>query len=189
MTGRLVATVVTLLVALATLAGPVAAAQSAQPYGAQAICRYTRTEGGKYGWTEAVFKKIVVKPPTLFSNSGASQRVGWQFVVSRSIFNEDGFGPWQVTYSSPIQKATATPTKAAALSKLTVGVTVPVVGQFESVFYQVGLKALWYAPNGKVQSKTSYVFPTYGMFVGKHDQGADAIDHYCPGLALQFYPH
>src|SRR5687767_247248 len=105
----------TLLIASVTVAallvpaGTVTAASS--NHGAEARCKYHETSGGKYGWTEALLKKIAVRPPTLYAKR-SKQVVGWRFAVQRSLNRQNG--PWAVTYGSPIQKRTATTSRAAA---------------------------------------------------------------------------
>src|SRR4051812_30004143 len=73
-------------------------------HGAVVRCRYDVTVPGTYGWTEALLKKIVVHPPTVPKTS-SDQRVGWRFIVERTLDRE--FTPWLVVYRSPRQRASS----------------------------------------------------------------------------------
>jgi len=105
------------LVAAAAMAGPAAAATPAADYGSRVECRYhSNSPGPAYNWNLRRFK---VAPPTMLAKSG-TQKVGWRFVVRRSISS----GPWVVTYRSPIQKRTATTTVAADFTTKLVDVVI-----------------------------------------------------------------
>lgn len=178
--------VAALAAALGGSASPVAAAASEHGYGAEARCRYTATQSGQYGWTEALLKRIVVMPPTVFAKKAGGQQVGWRFIVRRSLDREAG--PWKVSYRSRIQKAPATKTSAADFSKMGVEVSVPTnVEDQNDVWYRVTLKIFWYRADGSVDSSTTYLFTQYRMYVDGKDQGVWSLDDYCPGLALQFF--
>ncbi len=99
------------LVGTSVIAAPVAAATPpTSAYGNTVECRYRTSDSGPaYNWW---LKKLVVTPPVLYAKK-PHQVVGWRFVVTRAIW-DDGQGPWTVTYTSPIQKRTATPTSAAS---------------------------------------------------------------------------
>ena len=143
------------------------------------------TAGGKYGWTEALLKKIAVRPPTVYAKSG-TQLVGWQFVVRRSLDRTNT--PWVVTYRSHIQQRLATTATPAAFDAMRVGVNVPTDVEWQAfVWYKVTLKVFWYDVAGSDASKASSRFTQYRMFVDGADQGTWALEGYCPGMALQFF--
>lgn len=134
------------------VAGPVAAySPPTSDYGNTVTCNYKALGNGpSYNFR---LKKFVVTAPVLYAKKG-HQTVGWRFVVTRSTTD-----PWEVTYRSPIQKATATTTTAAAFTTKSVGVTLPDVENISQVQYHVTLKLLWYRANGSVKSQTSYLMP------------------------------
>jgi hypothetical protein len=145
------------LAASAFAVGPVAATTPAAPasaYGNTVECRY-RAEGSgpAFDWR---LNKLGVTAPKVYAKSG-TQTVGWRFVVTRSMNYSSG--PWNITYRSPLQKRTATTSKPAAFTAMSVGVNLPDVENFVSVQYRVTLKLTWYRANGTVQSQTSYLMP------------------------------
>lgn len=179
---RLSRVVVLALIGLALGAGPAAtpAAAGVIDHGAIASCRYNVTEGGTYGWTEALLRKIAVRPPVMPKPVGATS-VGWRFVVERSLDGENG--PWRVISRSPLQRAA----KSADFTPMRVWVTVPSDnntpnGQ-SSVRYHVTLKMFWYRADGSVQAKDTHLMNDMYVMV----YGDDYIDSSCPGLALQFF--
>ena len=162
------------MVALAlasVLAGPAAAATPpTSEYGNTATCRYRAPgDGPAFDWR---IKKIAVTPPVLYAKSG-TQTVGWRFVVTRSM--SFGGDPWKVTYTSPIQKASATTSHAAPFTAKSVDVAIPPVENVVSVWYHVTLKLYWYKANGSVQSQASYVMP----YVISHTRFDDDWDTKC----------
>jgi hypothetical protein len=160
------------MVATALIAGPVAAyTPPTSDYGNTVECRYkTRDQGPSFDWR---LKSLVVTPPVLFANK-PHQQVGWRFVVTRSM--NYGGDPWQVTYTSPIQKRPATPTTAADFDTQRVGVTIPQVENVVSVQYHVTLKLYRYRANGTVKSQTSYLMP----YMIEHDRYGENWETACP---------
>ena len=170
------------LIGLALVAGPAAAPAAAGvlDYGAIANCRYNVTEGGTYGWTEALLKKIAISPPTIAKQTG-TKSVGWRFVVERSL-NGD-VTPWRVIYRSPLQRAGS----SAGLSIMRVYIHVPSENDLPNaqsfVWYRVILKMFRYTADGSVQTKVVHVMNDMHVNV----DGDVLVDSYCPGLALQFF--
>lgn len=180
---RLSRVVVLALMGLALGAGPAAppAAAGVLDHGAIANCRYNVTEGGTYGWTEALLRKIAISPPVMPKPAGAAS-VGWRFVVKRSLDRANT--PWRVIYRSPLQRAA----KSAGFTPMRAWVNVPSDnntpnGQ-DSVWYQVTLKMFWYRSDGSVQTKVSHLVNDMHVIVAGEEQ---YIDSYCQGLALQFF--
>jgi hypothetical protein len=161
--------------ASALLVGPVAAATPpTSDYGNTVECRY-RLPGGVGNFE---LKKFVVTPPKLYAKSG-TQKVGWRFFVTRTM--NWGSGPVKVTYTSPTAKAYATASKAAAFDSKSVDVQLPDIGDtpYQSISYVVTLKLFWYAPNGTVQSKTTYQMPYMKAVYNGHYYGD--WDNECQG--------
>lgn len=182
---RYAASLLTAIVTAAALAMPMASA-SATPtpnnYGSTVTCRYEVTQEGRLGWTEALLKKIVVQPPTIYAKNGA-QQVGWQFVVKRSLDRWDT--PWVETYRSIVQKRQATTSTPADFDAMRVRVNVPTdVEDQQHVWYQLTLKVVWYAVDGRVGSKASSRFSDYTLHVADED---GASDLYCEGLVRQWF--
>jgi hypothetical protein len=160
----------TLVVMSFVAAGPTAAASgesalASSSQGSQTRCRYEATQVGSFGWTEAKLRRIVVTPPQIYGLS-RGQTVGWRFVVRRSI----DYGPWKVTYQSPVQKATAGPNRAASFSKQGVAVALPSIPSGSDwdhwdVHYRVVLKMFWYRSDGSLQQTASHVFSRYNTYV------------------------
>ena len=128
-----------------------------------------REPGPAYDWR---LNKFVVAPPVVYGNK-SPQTVGWRFVVTRAT--NWGGDPWKVTYRSPIQKASATTTQAAAFTSKSVDVAIPNVDNVTSVWYHVTLKLYWYRSNGTVASQTTYLMPWMkwvqnGHYYGDYDQ-------------------
>ncbi len=149
------------LAALATIVavGPAFGATAPPDYGSSVRCRYvTNSPGPAY---EARIRRITVSPPVMFANSGP-ERVGWRFVVRRTI---DALWPdypsHHVTYRSPIQTAQATTANAADFETMSVGVVLPTVEEPRYVSYQVVIRMIRYRADGSVRSTTSYLMPTY----------------------------
>jgi hypothetical protein len=172
-----------IIVAAAFVAPAPVGATPASNYGSTASCRYQVTAEDKLGWTAALLKKIAVKPPTVYAKSG-TQKVGWRFIVRRSLQGENG--PWTVTYRSHIQQRLATTSTPADFDAMRVGVNVPTNAYHEYVgVYKVMLKIFWYGANGSVASKVSYLFPEYWMYVDGVFEGSD--DPVCAGEANRFH--
>jgi hypothetical protein len=169
------------LIGTALVAGAAAAPAAAGviDYGAIAKCRYTATVSSGDFWTEALLKKIAVQPPTVAKTVG-TKSVGWRFIVERSLARD--FGPWQVTYRSPLQRAA----RSADFTPMRVAVHVPAEsntpnGQ-DHVYYRVTLKLFWYATDGSVQNKVSHLMNDMTLAL----PDGEVTDSWCQGLALQF---
>jgi hypothetical protein len=168
---------VTFAAATVAFAGPVAAATPpTSDYGNTVECRY-RAPGTGPAY-DFLLKKFVVTPPKLFAKS-STQKVGWRFSVTRTL--GWGTGPTKVTYTSPIQKASATTSHAAAFTSQSVDVQLPNIGDtpYQSVSYTVTLKLFWYNANGTVQSKTVYQMPYMKWILNGHYYGD--WDNECQG--------
>lgn len=180
---RLSRVVVLALIGLAVGAGPAAtpAAAGVLDHGAIANCRYNVTEGGTYGWTEALLKKFAVRPPVMPRPAGAAS-VGWRFVVERSLDRENT--PWRLIYRSPLQRAA----KSADLTPMSVNVSVPPDSDTPNgqsyVLYRVTLKMFWYRSDGSVQTKVSHLVNDMHVIVGGDEQ---YIDSSCTGVARAFF--
>ena len=178
---RLGAPLLALLAAAVLVPAPLLAAPLPN-YGSTVNCRYSVTQSGKYGWTEALLKRIAVQSPAVYAKSG-TQLVGWQFVVRRSLDRTNT--PWVVTYRSHIQKRLATTSTPAAFDAMRVDVNVPTDVEWQAfVWYKVTLRVFWYDSDGSVASKDSSLFADYSMHVNGENQGTD---EFCAGLALQFF--
>ena len=170
------------LIGLALVAVPSAAPAFAGviDYGAIAKCRYNVTEGGTYGWTEALLKRIVLQPPTVAKVAG-TKSVGWRFVVERSL--DRAAPPWVVIYRSPRQRANS----SAGFAPMRVAVNVPQEDATphgrSAIWYRVTLKMFWYRADGSVQTKVSHLMNDMRLIVA----GEELIDSYCPGLAQQWF--
>jgi len=179
---RLLISLITVVAALVAVPGT-ASATPAPDYGAGVLCRYVITEPSDIlGWTAARLDKLVVSPPTVYAQDGA-QHVGWRFIVKRSV-NWD-LGPWQVTYRSPIQKASATTSSPADFSKMRVGVKLPNVDNPSHVYYILILKIVWYGADGSVLSKISHQFDWYSYWVTKHRWDHGTGHEPCQGQLTQ----
>ncbi len=173
------------LVALATIASaaPVAAGTPPPDYGSTVRCKY-HTNGNTNQSFTAQFRRIAVTPPQVFAKSGR-QTVGWQFNVIRLI-DWGGNTTWTTTYTSRVQKAVATTTRAAAFNAMRVSVTVP-DGDWSDfdVHYRVALKMFWYRANGSLQRQVSHeITSSYGYYV--NGTWWDNSWNYCPGVVKQW---
>lgn len=172
-------------VAVAPAVGGATGGTVATSTGGEARCRYAATQVGRFGWTEARLRRIVVTPPTVYGTT-RGQTVGWRFVVQRSI---DG-GAWSLTYRSPVQTATASPSRAASFSKLDVDVALPrppagADWDLWDVHYRVTLKTFWYRADGTVEQRSSHRFERHSIYVDGvlHDTWAET----CQGEIRQFF--
>ncbi len=181
---RVGASVALALIGLLTLAAaPLAAATAAPDYGAVVNCRYHTKADTNWAFTTPL-RRIAVSPPQVFATRG-QQTVGWRFSVSRLI-NEGDNPEWTVTYTSAIQKRSATTTRAADFTTKRVGVTLPKnVENRRHITYTVTLDMLWYRANGNVRSETSYLMPNYFQILNGElwDKTAWGGGDYCPGVA------
>lgn len=175
---RFLAALALVLAATSLAAGPVGASP-APYYGVVVNCRYHATSMGPYGWATARLKRFVVTPPEMFANSG-QQQVGWLFLVQRSLNRQNG--PWETTYTSPIQKRVATTTQAAPFEPMSVGVTIPTVENRDDIWYHVTVKMFRYRPDGSLKSKVSFLMPFMEWVVD--GQWSDTED-WCPAIARQ----
>lgn len=82
---------------------------------APALCRYLSTGSGDAELM--LLRRIVVRPPVAFARSG-TQTIGWRTRIQSRLA---GGGSWETTIARPVQKATATTTRAAAFTKQSVG--------------------------------------------------------------------
>jgi hypothetical protein len=163
------------LLAVFAVAGPAAAYTApVSAYGNTVECRYKA--GGNGPAYEFKLRRLTVTPPEVYSKT-AHQTVGWRFVVTRSIYYE-GEGPWRVTYRSPIQRAPATTTHAAAFTAQTVQVELPV--EPRRATYHVTLKLYWYRSDGTVHSTTTYLMPWMKWYQNGRYYYGD-YDDVCPG--------
>ncbi|HUR16435.1 MAG TPA: hypothetical protein VMZ33_04075, partial [Candidatus Limnocylindrales bacterium] len=120
-----------------------------------ATCTYKSLANGPRGY-ENLLKRIDVRPPRMRS-IGARQRVGWRFMVQRSLDQEI----WKTTYKSPTQKATAQAGVNAAFGPMGVQVAVP-ANSYNSHIYRVRVTMFWYAADGSVQGKARHEVDYYG---------------------------
>ena len=152
-----VTSLVLAIAATAVVSGPVAAYSAPMSdYGNTVECHYKTSDPSlaRIWW----LKHLVVTRPVVYAKK-PSQTVGWQFLVNRVIW-DDGQGPSMVTYTSPIQKRTATPTTAATFTSQGVDVKVPkYVENKRGVQYTVTLKLYWYRANGSIGSQVTYLMP------------------------------
>jgi hypothetical protein len=155
---RSVIVVVTAAVAVLIAVSPVMAAGS--DLGAKVKCRYTATQEGNNGWTEANLSRIDVKPPQMYSLSG-TQRVGWRFAIERQVGGGDGVE----TYRSPWQRATATRTQPAPFTTRGVNVKLPVGADLTTVRYLVLLGRIYYNADGTVEVRGLGGIREYRYFV------------------------
>ena len=169
------------IIGLATIAGPAATTASAGvlDYGAVARCRYTATQSYNTTWTEALLRRIVVRPPTLPPMTTMAS-VGWRFMVLRSM--DRGNTPYVVTYKSPLQRAA----KSADFTPMRVDVTVPPEDLTPNgrrfVHYQIQLRMFWYKADGSLFTRSVYTMQNMDLVIA----GEELTDTYCPGLAEQF---
>jgi hypothetical protein len=99
-----------------TVGSTVAAAPS---HGVTASCLYKSFDFS--GATGFELKKIVIEPPTALFGQWQGQAVGWQVIVQRSYPNNDGpYRGWNSIHVSRIEKTTASPDQAAALTRMSV---------------------------------------------------------------------
>jgi hypothetical protein len=156
--------------------------QVAQPgYGLKVppSCRYRSIAGGTFGWTTARLRRIKVDPPSMWSIR-AKQKVGWRFVVQRSVDD----APWTVTYRSPLQKSTAYADRAASFTKMAVDVKLPAVSDKSEVAYLVVIKAFWYRADGTKEYKIRDLQERYFHYV---DGEYWFEEGYCAGEIYQFF--
>ena len=142
-------------------------------------CRYEAIEGGTFGWTTARLRRIRVDPPSMWA-MWARQKVGWRFVVQRSVDD----APWTVTYRSPLQKSTAFADRAASFTKMAVDVKLPAVPDKADVAYQVILKLFWYRSDGTTKYKIREQIDDYDAYVDGDYWFTDAP---CAGEIHQFF--
>lgn len=159
------------------LAGPVTAATPPTSDYSNTVNCYYKAPGNGPAFNFKL-KSFTVTAPKVYAKSG-TQKVGWRFSVTRTM--NWGGGPSKVTYTSPVSKASATSSKAAAFDSKSVDVQLPNIGDtpYQSVSYTVTLKLFWYAPNGSVQSKTTYLMPYMKSINNGHYYGD--WDNECQG--------
>jgi hypothetical protein len=113
---------------------------------------YYKTLSESKNHFEGKLNRLVVRPPKMRSISGV-QKVGWRFIVQRSIYD----GPWKRTYRSPIQRAKATSNTNASFSRMSVKVNVPADGLEAGYSYRVIVKMFWYRPNGTIRGSARHL--------------------------------
>jgi hypothetical protein len=119
-----------------------------------AICEYNNRapEGAEY--YQGLLKHLHVRPPKMRARYDGVQDVGWRFMVLRTI--RDGSpASWKTTYTSPLQTATATKTRNARFSYMSINVIVPRNGRDGTVqyAYRINVEMNWYGVHGS----SSYV--------------------------------
>lgn len=130
------------------------------------VCSYTTIVSGD-PW-RGKLNHIDVNPPALKSILG-EQEVGWRFIVRRyRAIDKPGQtysanDPFTVVYRSPIQKATATNSVAAAFDPMGVDVTVPAGTLKRNWGYLVVVKSFWYRANGNRQGLAKDRLLWYGV--------------------------
>ncbi len=132
-----------------------------------AECRYKgnlASPGGSYSYVGKL-KYIDVRPPKVRAISG-TQQVGWRFIVQRA----KGFGTWRTTYTSPIQKKSATAGRNALFTHMGIKVRVPPRSSSPdagpSFNYRVLVKMYWYRPNGTTQGTAKHEVEFYYIVHG-----------------------
>ena len=142
-----------------------------------ARCTYVKTfESETSKWWRVSW--IKVRPPVMKAIS-TKQTVGWRFVVQRS----EDHGPWETTYRSPIQKATAYSNSAAAFSAMRIKVIVPPPSsQFSNRHhYRVIVKMMWYRADGSQRGSARHLVDFYRekvdgeVFPGEEDGSCQGI--------------
>ena len=124
-----------------------------------ATCRFRRIQPSPGGYSyEAKLNRIDVRPPKVRAISG-SQEVGWRFFVQRRGWESSGqgygeFGPWVVTYQSPIQRDVTHAGTNASFTTMGIGVNVPTSKPFYE--YRVQVKMFWYRPDGRTQGTATH---------------------------------
>ena len=84
-----------MLVALATIAGPVAASPMPPSYGSAVKCIMAITQSTDGQWTEAKLRRVTVFPPVMYAIADGYQ-VGWRFVqANRAQSTSKGGGSGQ----------------------------------------------------------------------------------------------
>jgi hypothetical protein len=169
--------------AAVVVGGAAVEAQVTQPgYGLKVApsCRYRAVSVGRFGWTTARLKRIRVDPPSMWAMR-AKQKVGWRFVVQRSIDS----APWKVTYRSPIQKSTAYSDRPASFSKMVVDVKLPSVKDKTRVEYRVTIKAFWYRSDGSTEYKLRDLIDVYDFYVDGEYHFTDEPS--CRGEIRQYF--
>jgi len=149
------------------LAGPaVASAQSLADggdHGAQARCLYRSATAP--GFSDAMrLMRLRVLPPTLFAQNGATT-VGWRLNVQRSSDDH----PWQRVFTSKLQRASATPTQAAALQSLEAYIGSPLLvknaqGDYIGVSYRAVLRFYWFDQDGNLVRSERTLADSYDVF-------------------------
>jgi hypothetical protein len=153
-------------------ATPATATDQVNQYGSRVNCLYSVTQRTNGSWTRAKLKHLDVKPPTMKAIVGSSETVRWRFWVLRST-NGDSAHP-TVTYYSPWQTGTATPSTAAHFSTMGVDVAVPRNGDPAGTSYQVKLVMQWFNAH-----ETDVILTHMRWIVGG---SYFDTENYCPGV-------
>jgi len=174
-----VAAATLMLVALATIAGPVAASPMPPSYGSAVKCIMAVTQSTDGQWTEAKLRRVTVFPPVMYATADGNE-VGWRFILFRSI---EG-GPYKRIERSRLQKVVGLATDSADFSPLKARITLPVVAHPEMVKYRVRLVMFHYEADGTIHSRTTFDLPNhFYTFDGRRDHELDLT--YCVGTATR----
>jgi hypothetical protein len=159
-----------LIAAITAFPLPVLAGTESEPGGA-VLCRYRTSSPPGQAW-EALLKRIIVSPPTLFATNG-QQTVGWRFAVRRTVY--DGSTSQSVTYRSPIQTAKATTTTSACFDAMSVPVTLPANHDDMEIYYEIAIRTFRYRADGSLISSSLYLANDYTVRV--HGDGWGYKEH------------
>lgn len=112
--------------------------------------------------------RLEVRPPKVRSILG-KQLVGWRFIVQRALNPTSTFNdPWQTTYRSAIQVATATDTRNARFTPMYVRLSVPPASEERIHAYRVLIKMFWYRADGTTQGTAKHLLSYYETFFKEH---------------------
>ncbi|HEY8135223.1 MAG TPA: hypothetical protein VIF08_04220, partial [Candidatus Limnocylindrales bacterium] len=152
------------VIGVALVAGPAATTASAGvlDYGAIARCKYAVTQSHNGTWTEALLKRIVVRPPTLPAMT-TMDSVGWRFVILRSLDRENT--PYVITYRSPLQRAPRSADFTPMRHKLHVPAEADTPNGRSFVSYQVMLKFYWYKADGSLFTSAVYTMQNMDLVI------------------------
>jgi hypothetical protein len=109
---------------------------------------------------DAPLQQVTIDPPTVRwpntkpSVPGQKGTVGWRVIIQAA---DPGWASWTTIAQRPMQKRTATETKAAAFTKRTIAVpaTEPITG------IRVIVVAAWYKPDGSLRGRVKHWMAHY----------------------------
>ena len=150
-----------------TSVAPVMAAT--RDHGSTVACRYKTVPDDAYPtyYWGGILKRIDVTPPTMYSINGANQSVAWRFTVERMRQDLYPAPPEsRTTYTSPLERATASPDTRAEFTPTGVKVNLPVLSDPENyswndVYYSVTLKLYWFRHDGSVRKLVTVPITRY----------------------------